>query len=567
MAKIVFGCFLSFVFSINFANAQYSRLLHKSHWEQTEALSDLYDDIIEAKVARPIFEDTLAGMKKLAILEKDEVLQMEADFLELSYELLVEYRNADRMIAFQKEQEKNGNIYFACRAAEAISKSYWYAKDYEKTLFWHLHLDELMKEVSIDEFPEKAIFLTGIGSDYRYFGDYKKAISYFKRVTDFPVKDIYINAWRHSMNNMGYSYRQLGQLDSSDIAFNRLLVHAAETSEQWVGIASGNIGYNHYLKGEFDEAIPFLMSDVEIAETYKDFGLAAQSCIPLADIYIQKDQLKLAKEFIDKSTDYIELTGQTDRFRHLYPVMSKWETAMSNAQKAQEYLDSSLVFNKRYNEKFSALQLMRADQTIKASQKEQAIQKLSDEARRNRIVRNSIIGGLLLVVIAGLIINHSQQQKNQVQRNLNEMKLKQAQQDLDNAKNLLKSYTNKIHSNSKIISSIEDSEPSDEQTEILLNLKASTILTEEDWGNFQIQFNKIFPGLIENLQSLSFNISPAEMRYLLLLKLKLQNIEIAHALGISPSSLRVTWHRLRKKLELDKDFQPSQIHNELFSEL
>ena len=369
------------------------------------------------------------------------------------------------------------------------------------------------------------------------------------------------------MNNMGYSYRQLGQLDSSDIAFNRLLVHAAETSEQWVGIASGNIGYNHYLKGEFDEAIPFLMSDVEIAETYKDFGLAAQSCIPLADIYIQKDQLKLAKEFIDKSTDYIELTGQTDRFRHLYPVMSKWETAMSNAQKAQEYLDSSLVFNKRYNEKFSALQLMRADQTIKASQKEQAIQKLSDEARRNRIVRNSIIGGLLLVVIAGLIINHSQQQKNQVQRNLNEMKLKQAQQDLDNAKNLLKSYTNKIHSNSKIISSIEDSEPSDEQTEILLNLKASTILTEEDWGNFQIQFNKIFPGLIENLQSLSFNISPAEMRYLLLLKLKLQNIEIAHALGISPSSLRVTWHRLRKKLELDKDFQPSQIHNELFSEL
>ena len=102
---------------------------------------------------------------------------------------------------------------------------------------------------------------------------------------------------------------------------------------------------------------------------------------------------------------------------------------------------------------------------------------------------------------------------------------------------------------------------------MLENLKVSTILTEEDWENFQVQFRKIFPALIENLQALDFNLSPAEMRYILLLKLELPNQEIAHALGISPSSLRVTWHRLRKKLDLDKDFHPNQIHEELFSEL
>lgn len=558
---------MTFLFCSNLTFAQYSRLLHKAHWEQTEALSELYDNIIEFKIDRPIFEDTVAGMRDLANREGDNVLKMEADFLELSYEVLVEKKDLNRLIGFQKEQEHNGNIYFACRAAEAISKSYWYSRNYEKALSWHLQLDELLKLVSVEEFPEKAIFLTGIGSDYRYFGDYRKSIAYFRQVAEFKVKDVYINAWRHAINNMAFAYRQLGQLDSSDYYFGRLLAHAEETSEQWLGIASGNVGYNHYLKSEFDEAIPYLRTDVRLAEKYRDMGLAAQSSIPLADIYIKKGKLDSAVYFIDKSYGYTGINRETDRLRLIYPVLSKLEAAKGNMINSNRYMDSALVATKKYNEKFSAIQLMRANQLVMNSQKEKAIQTLNEEARRNKLIRNAIIGGLLLILIASLIIYYVQQEKDKARQQLKSLELKQARQDLDAARALLYSYTSKISNNSRIIRSMEDTEPNEEQGNILEELRSSTILTEADWETFQKQFQKAFPGLIEELLLKLPNISPAEMRYLLLLRLDLPNTEIANALGISPSSLRVTWFRLRKKLGLPKELQQASLFETYFSQL
>ncbi|SFU20909.1 regulatory protein, luxR family [Algoriphagus locisalis] len=564
--KYFFIFLLTLLFYSHLAFAQYSQLLHKPHWEQTEALSELYDNIIEFKIDRPIFEDTLAGMRDLASMGNDPVLAMEADFLELSYEVLVEYKELDGMITFQKEQEQQGNIYFACRAAEAISKSYWYSKKYEKALSWHLHLDELMKQVSIEEFPEKAIFLTGIGSDYRYFGDYRKSITYFKQVADFKVKDVYINAWRHAINNMAFTYRQLGQLDSSDYYFDRLLKHAEETSEQWYGIASGNVGYNHFLKGEFEKALPLLLRDVRLAEKYNDRGLAAQSSIPVADIYTVNGKLDSALFFIEKAYGYIRSNGDTDRLRNLYPVLSKWEAAKGNMIDSNKYLDSALVATKKYNEKFSAVQLMRANQLVMNTQKEKAIQKLNEEALRNKIIRNAIIGGLLLTLVAALIIYQVQIQKNRIRQKLKDQELEKTQSDLESAQKLVTNYTQKIQENSNMIHSMERQTLQLEQNQVLQELRERTVLTDEDWDSFQKEFRKIFPKLISSLLHHNPKLSPSELRYLLLLKLDMQNQEIANAMGISPSSLRVTWHRLRKKLDLDKNVQPRELFEMRFSE-
>lgn len=564
--KYFFVSLITLLFFSNLASAQYSKLLHKPHWEQTEALSELYDNMIEFKIERPVLEDTVAGMRDLANREDDNVLKMEADFLELSYEVLVEYKDLDAIISFQEEQEQNGNIYFACRAAEAISKAYWYAKSYEKALSWHLHLDELLKLVSIEEFPEKAIFLTGIGSDYRYFGDYRKSITYFKQVAEFKVKEVYINAWRHAINNMAFTYRQLGQLDSSDYYFDRLLKHSRETSEQWLGIASGNVGYNHYLKGEYEEAIPFLLTDVRLAEKYKDTGLAAQSSIPLADMYVKNGKLDSAIYFIEKSSDYTRKNKETDRLRLIYPVLSKLEAAKGNMISSNKYMDSALVATKKYSEKFSAIQLMRANQLVMNTQKEKAIQTLNDEARRNKIIRNAIIGSLMLVLVAALIIYQVQVQKSRIKQKLKDQALEKTQSELESAQKLLASYIQKIHDNSHLIQSIEEQTLQDEQNQVLQQLRERTVLTDEDWDTFVKEFRTIFPRLLTSLLRHDPKLTPSELRFLLLLKLDMQNQEIANAMGISPSSLRVTWHRLRKKLDLDKSIQPRELFEMHFSE-
>ena len=56
--------------------------------------------------------------------------------------------------------------------------------------------------------------------------------------------------------------------------------------------------------------------------------------------------------------------------------------------------------------------------------------------------------------------------------------------------------------------------------------------------------------------------SQAEIRYLCLVKLNLRQNEIASALGVSDSSVRVTWHRMRKKLELENPLNPEEFLSE-----
>lgn len=551
--------FIHFSFFLSSASAQYARLLHKPHSEQKEILSDLYFSANQGGMTLEGLADTLAGMRQLGTVEKDPNLLQEADLLEMFYKVFNRLEPIEMLIQVQQDSEEKGFRYIASRAANGIASVYWVQQEFEKSIRWHLILDDLITDMTIEEFPDKAIFLQQIGNDFLFFGDYPKAISYFRRVAELPLDKFYIYAYRHTFNNLGLSYREIGKLDSSDYYFEKLLIHADSTSDQWVGIASGNLGYNHFLKGELQEAIPFLEKDIFFAEEFEDLGLAVGACVPLAEIYVQLGNLPKAKSYIDKALEYIDRSGQVDRFAKLYPVMSKWQAAMNRPQLANAYLDSALIYQKRVNEKYSALQLMRANQEAMASQREKEIQFLNNQAEKNKVIRNFIIGCLGFLLIGLLVVYRVREERNKAEQQLKTIALDKAYVELENARNLLKNYTSKINNNSKIIQTLENAEPSGEQQRLIGELKLSTILTESDWDTFQNQFDKVFPNLIKDLFSKHPNLSPAELRFLLLTKLEMPTVEIANALGVSPASLRVTWFRIRKKLDL-----PKGLHFSLF---
>jgi DNA-binding CsgD family transcriptional regulator len=83
-------------------------------------------------------------------------------------------------------------------------------------------------------------------------------------------------------------------------------------------------------------------------------------------------------------------------------------------------------------------------------------------------------------------------------------------------------------------------------------IKKAAILTDEDWENFRQSFEQIYPGYIERLRTKYSHITPAEIRIVVLSRLNLSHKEIANILGISAQSSRVTWHRLKKKLDINE---------------
>ena len=79
------------------------------------------------------------------------------------------------------------------------------------------------------------------------------------------------------------------------------------------------------------------------------------------------------------------------------------------------------------------------------------------------------------------------------------------------------------------------------------NLRKSVILTDENWRDFKIIFEKIYPNFFGELLQRYSELSPAETRLIALQKLEMPTNEMANTLGISSDSIRKAKYRLRKK--------------------
>ncbi|MFN0035814.1 MAG: helix-turn-helix transcriptional regulator [Saprospiraceae bacterium] len=97
-------------------------------------------------------------------------------------------------------------------------------------------------------------------------------------------------------------------------------------------------------------------------------------------------------------------------------------------------------------------------------------------------------------------------------------------------------------------SELENLATRSERNEQLETLAHSVLLREEDWLRFRSLFEKVHPGFIEEQKNAHPELSPAELRLLILKKLEMGDHEIANLLGVSLRSVYQTRWRLNKKM-------------------
>src|SRR5690606_32333098 len=157
---------------------------------------------------------------------------------------------------------------------------------------------------------------------------------------------------------------------------------------------------------------------------------------------------------------------------------------------------------------------------------------------------------LILVVVilfVGLILTYFIQKKRQLSKDI---KLQAATQDLEIARLNLNSFTESILEKNKLIAQLQSRHPEEDKAGLIQQLQQSTILTEEDWQDFQLLFDKAYPGLILRFREKYQELSVGELRYFVLSRLNLSTKEMAGMLGVSPNAVQVMRHRIRKKLDI-----------------
>jgi DNA-binding CsgD family transcriptional regulator len=196
--------------------------------------------------------------------------------------------------------------------------------------------------------------------------------------------------------------------------------------------------------------------------------------------------------------------------------------------------------------------VLRVQQKVDRQKLEQTELQL-EEANRNRKIKTIAFILFIIVVLAFILLYYRYMKRiYKEKQRANEAELSFSEAQLDNAQQKIDSFLKEIENKNTLISKLQNIDYSATNNMAIEEIKKAAILTDEDWENFRQSFEQIYPGYIERLRTKYSHITPAEIRIVVLSRLNLSHKEIANILGISAQSSRVTWHRLKKKLDINE---------------
>lgn len=556
--KIAILLLFTLIFCLS-GHAQYQGLLRTPYKNKVYIIDTLYRKLINNEDASKTHA-FLKEMEAYGLKYGDREIVLEVELFKAYYYSYWKFNNPHDIIiqklkAIEKKGNEEGYLHIEARAIRVLAEHYWRRiGNYELASEYYLKLGNLLQKTDAVEFPNAAEYYYLIGELHYFFKDYVGAMSYVRKALAVAETDFNWKAIWSAKNTMGLCYRQLGKLDSADYYFKDAVRSKYLTKNDiQYSIAQGNIGYNYYLRKKYDKAIPLILLDAIGAVKEKDWRLAAGAGVPLANIYLQQKQYDKSWAWIEKSHAYIQKSNRPphELLEQFFTVKSAWYVAKGNAVMAKKYLDSAWKAKEEVQNKINALQLLRVQQ-------KEYRQKLAAERTefllKQRIKDTQVLVLIIVVVFLGILvvlIYYLQRRKRLMIEAAKDAKLKLANRELEIAKHQIDVFAQTISANSELIEEMQVAHEH-QQSEAITMVTKNAILTDASWDKFQEAFEKVHPGYIRRLKEKIHGITLAETKMVVLAKLKLNKREMGHALGISPQSLRVTWHRLRKKIENDE---------------
>ncbi len=549
------------------SHAQYNHLLHKNFSERNSKINAILDKLKPLKKDVLIFKE-IDKIRNFARENKDTEFELELDFIEVNW---IIFLNAStkrfgqdeifkRFDSLLERTTKNKLQELKSRVLWSRGNYCWnFIGNYELGFESYYLLDAELNKIRSEDFPEMAWYTNTIGEAFYFFQDYNQAKHYFKKGAFIPENNSNSSNLNSMKNNLGLCYQKLNKLDSAAYFFKKVMdSKPLYNHERWTYIAKGNLGYTYYLNNQYHKAMSLFKESIKGNMKFEEYGCVNGALIPLADIYLKKGNMKDSWECISKAKQMIDVLTNGDdklnRLRLFYPLLSKWHQVSGNKELAIKYLDSTIIVKDSCNKKFSVLQLLRAQQKNAIQERQIATFSLINEKQKKTNERNLILFVLVTITLLFSGIYLYQKKSFQKQKRIQDLKLTIASQNLQMASQQLQDFTDKLIEKNHIIEMLQEQPDVFIDNEIVQQIKKSTILTADDWEKFQSLFEKVHAGFLNRLTSQYKELTASEIRYITLSKLNLSQKEMASILGISPSSVRVTWHRVSKKLNLsDKD--------------
>lgn len=510
------------------------------------------------------------GLITIAQKESDPNLVLQLQLLKCKRLLEVYYKDSTAQSAAYNQQYRalqeavnkcrtSKDNYLYPYALDIYADQLSLQQNYNASFEQRLKAYDIYRAYTISEFPAKVDALRGLASEYYRYTDYRNVIRYLDEILNDQTDNSPYNYT--VVNTKALSYRALKQYDSAMYYFQQMADSAYNKAEAWTFISKLNIAHTYFVMGEDNKAKELFRDTYNMAKNSgRDYGVIESATI-LGTIALRKGNVTEAKKLLTEAEHLINTTPYWYYKRHLdakklFSAFTELYAHEQNFKLAYLYSDTLRMVSDSMNRLFDSKRAAKTEQLLLLDKYKQEQKNLKLEKEKQEQTRNAIIGGILLLSIISLLVISRQR----LRRKKLEAEKQVAETKLASSRKQLNDYTANLQEKNKLLEQFKDEieqykslADDEERLKTIQKLQESTILTDEDWNSFRQMFEEVHTGFIYRLKEKLPDLTPGEIRFLVLSKLKLSTKEMANILGVGTSTIRKYKHQVRQKLGLSDD--------------
>lgn len=281
---------------------------------------------------------------------------------------------------------------------------------YDSTIYYFQRSLEIKK--NIGDSSGVAITLNNIGLVYNAWQKYDKAIEYFNEALHLDSLLGYNQDFAKRYNNIGTSYHLKGDYDKAIEYFTKALKLSLDSKDQdWVANLYNNLGMIYLKKMDYEQSRNYFDKALESYRNSDQKAEVAAVLANLAKIDLVRGNYNLSLDYLAQSTEIAENFNLLDLTKDNYLTFSDIYSSMGNYSEALKYYKKHIAIkdtlyseaiHKQINDFEIKYESEKKDKEIKLLKQKEVIQALT--IKKQRILRNSLFGGITLSLALAAVI-------------------------------------------------------------------------------------------------------------------------------------------------------------------
>ncbi|MDH6354954.1 tetratricopeptide (TPR) repeat protein [Dysgonomonas sp. PH5-45] len=469
-----------------------------------------------------------------------------------------------------------------------------------------------IKLIDKNKYPfENALLLYSLGADLSANGDYSdaftaslEAVKQFKELDDstFIAK---------SLNTLGTICSHISLFGMSKDYYEEALSWATSKDYEYNKIKL-NIYRLNLLDDDRDSAIASLSDYISSLNTKYDLGLKITGYLNLGSFYLKKgDQeksyhyWKIAENLIqnvdnprlnsvlyqnmgvyyllfdkdyEKALEYFTLSKQiserNNNLIHLasiYDIISQTYELTGNIDSAYVYLVEHQLLSQKLAASPKAIEAYQAyvSTFLEASKNELTIAEQQIKISNRQLITVVMIA-VTLVLLALLLLQQKRLKENENreltkqldhEKKIKELQKKSQDEVIEAKSREIASYSLLLSNKNSILKEIlnintqlaKNKKDTEEYTKKINTIIKNNFQSETEWSDFKIHFEKVHPSFFDKLKQHRADLTENNLRICAYYRLGMSTKQIAQILHITPASVSIHRHRIKKKLGLGEE--------------